>query len=368
MLSTIAFIFVLSFLVIVHELGHFIVAKLYKVRVEIFSLGFGKKLLSFKTGDTEYRLSLIPFGGYIKVTGENPEEKREGAPWEFLSKPVGQRAAIIFAGPAFNYVFAFLLFSCVFYSGMPHLASRIGEVRAGYPAYTAGIKAKDKIISIDGKKIRFWDEVSQIIHEKTEHEEIVVQLEREEKVLSLSVITTSETVKNLFGQEVKIGLIGISPSDEVILVRYSMGESFKLALLQVVKLTKITAIALYKMLTGQMSARESITGPVGIFYITGEAARLGFVYLLQLMGVLSVSLAIINLFPLPVLDGGHLLFLFFEKIKGRPLSFKTQELAARIGLSLIVTLMVFIFYNDFIRFGIFDKIAKIFTNNFTPRP
>ena len=360
MLSTIAFIFVLSVLVIVHEFGHFIVAKLCKVRVEIFSIGFGQKLMGFKMQDTEYRISMIPLGGYVKMSGDNPEEKRAGKSWEFLSKTIGQRAAIIFAGPAFNYIIAFLLFSLVFFIGMPNSTSKIGEVQDNYPAQQVGIQKGDRVIAIDGQTVELWGELSDIIHSKISQQEIVIEIQRNGQDMTLTVVPKVEKIKNLFGEDIKIGLIGIAPSDEVKIIRYGILKSIVLGAEQVLRLTQITCLALYRMITGQMSLRESVTGPVGIFIITGHAAKLGFVYLLQIMSMLSVSLAIINLFPLPVLDGGHLLFLLFEKIKGKPMSVKVQEVAMRIGISILVALMLFVFYNDFIRFGIIEKVVSFF--------
>ncbi len=360
MLSSIAFIFVLSVLVIVHEFGHFIVAKLLKVRVEIFSIGFGKKLLSRIHGHTEYRFSLVPLGGYIKLAGDNPEEKREGTDWEFLSKSVGERAMIVLAGPIFNYLIAFLLFSFVFFIGVPTSTSKIGEVKNDYPAQAAGLQKGDRIIFVDGQKIKFWEELSALIHEKTNGEQVSLQLQREDQVVALSIIPKVEKTKNIFGQEIKIGLIGIAPSDEVETVRYGLLESVRMGAQQVSELTKMTYLVLFRMITGKMSIKQSVTGPIGIFYITGAAAKLGLTYLLRIMAALSVSLAIINLFPLPVLDGGHLLFLGVERIKGKPVSIKVQEISARIGISVLIVLMVFVFYNDLMRYGIFEKIFTFF--------
>ncbi len=361
MLSALAFIFVLGVLVLVHEFGHFIVAKLLGVRVEIFSIGFGKKLYGIKKGDTEYRISLVPLGGYIKLSGDNPEEKRDGQSWEFLSKTPGERAAIIAAGPVFNYIIAFLLFSFVFFVGVPNLTAKIGQLKDKYPAQMAGIHVGDRILSIDGQKVEFWDELSAIIYKKTEGKQISIKIQRQDEILDLSLTPKVEISKNIFGGDVKVGLIGIMPSEETKIVRYGIIESLRRGVDRVVTLTKITYFSLYRMAIGKMSVRQSLAGPVVIFKITGEAARLGFVYLLQIMAALSVSLAIINLFPIPVLDGGHLLFLLCEKIKGKPVSIKVQEIATRIGLSMLVVLMVFVFYNDLVRIGAFEKVLRFLT-------
>ena len=361
LLSTLAFVFVLGVLVLVHEFGHFIVAKLMRVRVEVFSIGFGKKLYGIKRGDTEYRISLVPLGGYIKLSGDTPEEKRDGKSWEFLSKSPGERAAIVIAGPAFNYLIAFLLFSLVFFVGVPNLTSKIGMLKDNYPAQIAGIQQGDRILSIDGEKVELWGELSAIIYKKTDGKKISLRIEREDEIFTLKLIPNVESTNNIFGDDIKIGLIGIMPAEETKIVRYGLFESVKKGEERIVTLTQMTYFSLYRMTIGKMSVRDSLAGPVVIFKITGEAAKLGFVYLLQIMAALSVSLAIINLFPIPVLDGGHLLFLLFEKIKGKPVSMKVQEISARVGLSLLVVLMIFVFYNDLVRIGAFEKALKLLT-------
>ncbi|MFH2138288.1 MAG: RIP metalloprotease RseP [Candidatus Omnitrophota bacterium] len=360
MLSLIAFIFVLSVLVIVHEFGHFIIAKAMKVRVETFSIGFGKKLFSFKWADTEYRVSAIPLGGYVKMAGDNPEEKREGEKWEFLSKSLGKRAAIVAAGPIFNYVFAFLVFSLVFFIGFAVPRATIGDITDGYPAQIAGLQAGDKILSIDGVDVSTWEEMSSIIHQKTENKEVAFNVQRGDKLMFLNIVPKVIEDKNLLGDTVKVGLIGIAPSEDVMFVRFGPGESVLRGAGQVWTVTQVTYKVLFRVITGKMSARASLTGPIGIFKITGEAAKMGFTYLLQMMALLSVSLAIINLFPIPVLDGGHLVFMIVEKIKGKPVSVKSQEIASRIGFSLLIALMMFTFYNDLMQYGFFDKAFKFF--------
>jgi len=362
LLSIIAFLFVLGVLVFIHELGHFIFAKLVKVRVEIFSLGFGKKLWSFKKGDTEYRISMIPFGGYVKPAGENPEEEREGAPWEFLSKSVGHRALIVGAGPVFNYLLAFFLFSLVLFVGVPQWTATVGELKDDYPAKIAGLEKNDRILSIDGTEIKFWDELSEIIHSKTDSAPVRLNIKRDDQIFTKDIVPKVETITTILGKEAKIGLIGIGPSDDTEIVRYGFFKSIAQGGRQVFMVTKMTYFALFQMATGKISAKE-IAGPVGIFKFTGEAAKQGFLYLLSFIGLLSVNLAILNLLPIPVLDGGHLLFLVWEKFRGKPASLKAQEIATKIGFSLIILLMMFAFYNDLARLGAFDKILNIIGSN-----
>lgn len=352
MFSIISFLFVLSVLVIIHEFGHFMAAKRQGVKVEKFSFGFGPKLLGIKKGDTEYIVSLVLLGGYVKMAGDEPASAR-GESFEFLSKSVAQRFKIVFFGPFLNYLLGFLLFWFVLFIGSPTATNKVGELLKGYPAETAGLQKDDRIISVDGKATRYWEELTDIIHNKTSGAlKLVIERETREgrKTLDINLTPERKEITDIFGKKRSISLIGVSPSGEVVSVRYGFFASFRKAGQQIFKLTEITCKSFLFIVTGKMSLKESVTGPIGIFIITSNAAKLGMIYLLQLMAILSTSLAIFNLLPIPVLDGGHILFLIIEKIKGRPLSAKAQEIATQAGLFLLIALMVFVFYSDILRF------------------
>lgn len=357
MLSTVSFIVVLSILVIVHEFGHFIVAKRTGVRVEKFSIGFGPEIFGFDKGGTRYLISAIPLGGYVKLAGETEGEDIKGKEWEYLSRSVGERARIIFAGPLLNYVLAFFIFAFVFAIGYPTLTTEIGEVLPDYPGAKAGIQTGDRIVKIKGEDVSYWDEVTTIIHTNRDSN-IELVIERDGRLMDIMVSPKLEDRKTIFGSEKRIGIIGIMPGEDIEYVRYNIIKSFYMGAKKLFTLTLITYRALWASITGAIPFKQAVTGPVGIFYITGQAARLGFVYLLHLMGILSASLAIFNLLPVPVLDGGHILFLTIEKIRRKPVSQKVQENVTQAGLFLLISLMVFIFYNDFMRYGIFEKIAS----------
>ncbi|MBU1146795.1 MAG: RIP metalloprotease RseP [Candidatus Omnitrophica bacterium] len=342
-----------------HEFGHFIVAKKTGVRVEKFSIGFGPEIFGFTKGGTRYQVSLIPLGGYVKLAGETEAEGIKGEKWEYMSRSVGERARIIFAGPLLNYVLAFFIFSFVFIAGSPTLTATIGGVVPDYPAEASGIREGDKILEINGESISCWDDVTRIVHTNREPQ-IELVIERDGRLIDLTIQPKTEELKTLFGSKKRVGLIGIQPSDEVIYVKYGFLESFYMGAKKLFTLTYITYRALWTICTGAVAFKDSVTGPVGIFYMTGQAAKLGIVYFLQLMGVISASLAIFNLLPVPVLDGGHLLFLAIEKVRRKPLSYKLQENIAQAGLVLLLCLMAFVFYSDFMRFGIIDKIIHIF--------
>ena len=348
MLSVITVVVVFSILIVVHEFGHFIMAKRCGVRVEKFSLGFGPKILGVKMGDTEYRISAIPLGGYVKMAGETPEDNLTGKPWEFLSKPPGQRFKIIVSGAALNYILGIVLFTAVFMMGAPALLSVVGEVMDGTPAQKAGIREGDRIISIDGQEIEYWDQLQSIVQKKTEGK-LKLQIERNSRVIRLNIKPAVEERKDIFGNEVRIAIMGIRPSEELTFVKYDPAESIYRGTVRAFELTALTFKAIWNMILGRLSVKDSMTGPVGIFVLTAKVARLGFVYLLNFMAVISISLAIFNVLPIPVLDGGHILFLIIEKIRRRPLSVKVQETATQIGLGFLILLMMFVLYYDVLR-------------------
>ncbi|PIP68637.1 MAG: RIP metalloprotease RseP [Candidatus Omnitrophica bacterium CG22_combo_CG10-13_8_21_14_all_43_16] len=358
MLSLVSFIVVLSILVVVHEFGHFIVAKKMGVRVEKFSIGFGPEIFGVTREETRYSVSIIPLGGYVKLSGETGAEGLKGEKWEYLSRTVGERMRIIFAGPLLNYILAFAIFSFVFMAGNPTLTSAIGKVMPGYPAESSGLKTGDKILNINGKDVIYWEDVTKIVH-TSKNQEMNLVVERLGQKISIVVMPKSQEMDTVFGSRKKISIIGIVPSGDVVFVRYGFFKSIYMGAEKLWSLTYITCRALWASVTGAIPIKESMTGPIGIFYITGQAAKLGIIYLLQLMGVLSASLAIFNLLPVPVLDGGHILFLAIEKIRRKPVSIKIQENITQVGMSLLIILMLFVFYNDFMRFGVFEKIAHL---------
>ncbi|MFH0855306.1 MAG: RIP metalloprotease RseP [Candidatus Omnitrophota bacterium] len=358
MLALIIFFLILSVLIVVHEFGHFIIAKKTGVRVEKFSLGFGKALFKKNKGGTEYSVSLIPLGGFVKMAGDNLEEYK-GKPDEYFSKPVGKRFWIIFFGPLLNYVLGILLFWMIFFIGYPTLTTKIGSLLDGYGARAAGLKVGDKIISIDGEKTETWEELQKVVYSKGSLESVNVSFLRQGKESSVKVGLKEEVSEDKIGQKRKGGILGIKPFDEVIKVRYGFLKSFGLGVAKAWDLTLLTYRALGRLVTGSLSMRESMTGPLGIFFITSQAAQLGVIAVLHLMAVLSLSLAIFNLLPLPILDGGHIVFLAIEKIRGKSISIKAEEIVNKIGLSFIMFLVVLVTYNDIVRnFG--DKIAKMF--------
>jgi len=324
-------------------------AKRMGVRVELFSIGFGPKIKSFKKGDTQYAISAIPVGGYVKMAGEELPGDFKGAAWEFYSKPIHKRFNIVVSGAVVNYILGFVLFCTVFMIGAPVPTSRIGKILEGYPAEKAGLRENDKIIEIDGKKVKYWEDVLQILHNKKEQDMTMLVVARDGDLLAFTLSGKSAESKDIFGKPVKVTLIGIAPSNEVDFVKHGFFKSVKIGAQTTWRITALTYRAIWSMLTGALSVKE-VSGPIGIFAMTGEFPKMGFVHLLWISAVISVSLAIFNLLPFPILDGGHILFLGIEKLKGRPIDKKIQEVVQQVALVLLITFMLFVSWNDVLRF------------------
>lgn len=358
MLGLAVFLAIFGILIVVHEFGHFIVAKWQGVRVEQFSLGFGPALWRKKKAHTDYTLNLIPLGGFVKLAGDSLGEYK-GNPDEYLSKKPGQRAAIIFFGPLLNYVLGFLFFCLIFFSGYPTLTTKVGALLDGYGAEQAGMRSGDRIIAIDGKKVNTWDDLQMIIYGKELPAVVNVAFLRENKTQNLNIELKEKQLKDSIGEKRSVGLLGVSPDvTELVNVKYSAPEAMVLGAQRTWDVTVITYKAIWRMISGKLSLRESVTGPLGLYYITSKTALLGVMALLNLFALLSISLAIFNLLPLPVLDGGHLLLLLIEKARGKYLSLKIERLITQVGVTLIVTLALLVTYNDVVRlFG--DKLHKI---------
>lgn len=357
MFSFLIFFTVLGVLILVHEFGHFLVARFLGIRVEVFSLGFGPKLFKKKRGDTEWQLCLIPLGGFVKMAGDSAEEHK-GAPDEFLSQSPSRRAAVVFFGPVLNYILGFLCFWLIFFAGYPSLTTKVGTVLDNYGAKEAGVLSGDRVTAIDGKEVALWEDLQQAIQGKKEHEAVRLSLLRDNSAYVVSANIKVKEITDALGKKHSIGLLGLAPSGDFVKVRHGPIASFILGAKKTWEWTGLTLEALLRMITGRLSMRESMTGPLGLFLVTSKAASAGLVALLHLVAVLNINLAIFNLLPLPVLDGGHIFLLLIEKIRGKILSVKVERLITRIGLTLILTLVVVVTYNDILRF-FGDKIGRL---------
>ncbi|OGX40672.1 MAG: RIP metalloprotease RseP [Omnitrophica WOR_2 bacterium RIFCSPHIGHO2_02_FULL_68_15] len=342
----------LSILIIVHEAGHFVVARRCGVRVERFSIGFGPVLLRWRRGETDYAISAFPLGGYVKMAGEQGDG-RTGARWEYGSQPVWRRAGIVLAGPLVNYATGILLFTFLFWAGSPTLMPTIGGVLEGYPAAAAGLRPGDRIVAVAGAPVESWEQVTARIRRQTSGAPVVLLIQREGAEQAITVTPTVRT-------GTRTAVVGLTPSDEVRIVRAPLPEAAVRGVGRAWDLTVMTGVSLWQMVTGALPLKESLTGPVGIFYITSSAAALGWRYLVQLFAVLSVSLAIFNLLPLPVLDGGHLAFLLIERIRRRPVSLKIQEVATQAGMVFLIGMLLVVTYHDLSRFQLVSRLTGLF--------
>lgn len=350
-----SFILVLGLLIFVHELGHFLFAKLFRVRVLKFSLGFGPKLIGRTYGETEYVISTLPLGGFVKMFGENPDEQNiapEDRKASFAHKPVWQRFLIVLAGPLFNLLFCVVLFFFIFaFIGLPTPVdnTRIGKVNEGSPAEAAGLKDGDLILRIGDNETQSWLDVLEQV-KGSGGEEISIVVKREFDTLTLRVQPAIDTVKDIFGEEVEQRyMIGIMKADDVTYEDIGVVESLRSACLQTWMYISLTSQGFLKIIQRVIPASE-LGGPILIAKIAGEQMKAGWLNLLYFMGLLSVNLGILNLLPIPVLDGGHLVFLTIEGIRRKPMAEKAQIFAQQIGIGLLGTLMLFVFYNDIARF------------------
>jgi regulator of sigma E protease len=370
-------IIVLGILIFVHEFGHFIVAKLFNVKVEKFSLGFGPKLFGKQIGETEYLLSAFPLGGYVKMFGEGGviegtatpvsddtekaydeesgealDDVRELTEAEkarsFAHKPPLARIAIVMAGPVFNLVFAWLIFIVLCMTGVPTVTAKIGEVLKDKPAAKAGVLKGDIVTSINGNKISQWDEIAaQIVTGKGQP--VALTVKRDGRDMQFNITPEARVSKNLFGESVKGHAIGIAAAGEVVTEYFGPFQAVIRGTAQTWKVIDLTFMSLVK-LAQRVVPMDSVGGPIMIAKMAGETAQMGGSSFLAFMALLSINLGVLNLLPVPVLDGGHLFFFFCELIFRRPVNQKVREYAQQFGLFLLLSLMVLAFYNDIVRY------------------
>lgn len=440
MMTIIAFLFALAILIFFHELGHFIFAKIFKVRVETFSLGFGKRLIGKRWGETDYRISLIPMGGYVKLAGENPFEESTGAPWELNSKPKWQRFIIFCAGPGMNMLFGFLAFSLFYILGYETPAfylqpPQIYWVEKGSPADIAGIIPGDLILKIDDKEVKNWEELMNLLIVEGRDRDFSVALKRGADILHTKIplqpapevvdfpgfvpdippridkvmenspaleagLKPGDMVLEINGNKiahyfqmheiiiknegiplnfkVKRGdevvelsvtpkilekdgkpAIGVLYYYDMVIHHHSLFKSVYLGFKRTIEVTAMIMDFLVKLIRGEVSA-SNLGGPIAIAKITGEAAKSGLNVYVLILAFISINLAILNLLPIPVLDGGHILLLVIEVAIRKPLSAKFKERSLQFGLLIVIALMCLALFNDISNFISKEKIFSLF--------
>ena len=448
----------LGALIFIHELGHFLVAKAMGVGVERFSLGFGPRIFSFRRGETEYCISIVPLGGYVKMTGEEAhgedaihpatEEPPVDPAKSFATKPLWARALIVFAGPGMNFVLAAVIFSVVFTAvgvpvleptigrvtpdspaaqgglrprdrvvaidgkpvehwgeieeavtrangrplaltierdgvrqdvtvtprkvpvrtpfnepteawsigARPYLPPVVGEVRPGMPAAEAGLQPRDRIVALNGQPIETWDELAEMISARAD-ETLTLRIERGGSRMDVTVTPRVEVERDALGNETKVGRIGIATATSQSFKRSDPLTALARGVARTWDVTAITVVSIWKLITGTIPA-SNIGGPLQISMVAGQQAQQGLVSYAFFVALISVNLAILNLLPVPMLDGGHLLFFAIEGVLGRPLSLRKREIAQQIGLALLLLLMVFALFNDLTR--LLPPVGKLF--------
>ena len=434
LLTTVAFVFVLGVLIFVHELGHFLMARWIGVRVITFSLGFGPKLVGFRRGDTEYRVSAVPLGGYVKMAGETPDDPRTGQPDEFLSKTKWQRFQVFIMGPAMNILLAIVLMWVVLIKGdrefsFLHKAPRIGAIAAGSPAERGGVRPGDLITSVAGRRVDTWEQFSMAIGTKARRE-VKIEVVRDGQTVPLAVTPDAQTkyeigdigvfpdvhpsiVQVLAGEAAergglkpgdivlafngqtitfrqqlieaiakrpnqvvvfdvqrgserraisvtttlqgKNGRVGIGLFDDVILVQRGPWEAAKLSVQRNYESSGDIFRTLVGLLTRETSPKQ-LTGPLGIAQLSGDAAALGWIALFSLMAMISLNLGILNLLPIPVLDGGHIFIMALEGLARRDFSTKVKESLLFAGFAVLMVLMVTVIYNDLTRVAWINRL------------
>ena len=364
--NIVPFVLVLSILVFIHELGHYLAARWNKVKVDVFSIGFGAELFGWTDRlGTRWKVSLVPLGGYVKMASDlnaasqpdtqmieaMTDEEKEGS---LYHKTVWQRIAISAAGPAANYLFAILVFGLLYiFSGqkIPSDQAKIGQVMPGSVAFHSGFQGGDLVTAANHQPVQTFVDMQKVIQANV-GKEVTFDIQRNNETMILKAIP--EAVGNAGN---KVGRIGVVPSFDQ--VKRSPFTAFYYAITEIYHISATTVSSIGNMIIGQQST-DGLSGPLGIAKITGQIAQRGFIDLIWLSALLSINLGLINLFPIPMLDGGHLLFYFIEAIRGRPVPEKIQEWGYRIGFAIVIALMVISTWNDLQNLKVFEFFKKFF--------
>jgi len=351
-----SFVVILSIIVFIHEFGHYYVAKLCGVKVEEFAIGFGRELFGFndKSG-TRWKVCILPFGGYVKMFGDSnpastPDKNKikeftaDEKKVSFFYQNVYKRMAIVSAGPVANFILAILIFTIIFrIQGITTVLPIVDQVRENSAAYEAGIVSGDEILKIDNEEIEDFERVRQIISLSSD-QALTFVVKRGEEQIEISVTPKVSASKDIFGNEIKVGMIGINASQQKF-TKLNLADSFTHANIEAYNSSIAILKAIGELLTGRRSIKE-LGGPVKIAEYSGKSMSMGIMVVLWFMAMISINLGVANLLPLPVLDGGHLLFYIIEAIKGKPLSEKVQEYGFRFGFAVLLALMIFTTFND----------------------
>lgn len=354
--STLAVVLVLGLLIAFHELGHFLVARVLKMGVKTFSLGFGPKILGFQRGKTLYKLAAIPLGGYVSLVGEAGEEGGLEDGWSerehFHLRPAWQRLLVVLAGPVFNLVLAALLYAGLFSAvGYFRQLPVVDKLTPGAPAERSGVLKGDRIVGVNGSPSPYWTDLVELIG-KSEGP-VVLDIRRGEEIVLISVTPEIGERTTIFGEKERAKLIGITPLDSALEhVPVGLAEATVKGVQKTGEMVWLTLVSFGKLIT-RVVPLDNVGGPIMIAQAIGKQVHEGMAGLIGMTAFISVSLAVLNLLPIPVLDGGHIFFLTIEMLIGRPVNKRVVENATKVGLAFLIMLMLFAFYNDLAR--IFSK-------------
>ncbi|MEW6324258.1 MAG: RIP metalloprotease RseP [Nitrospirota bacterium] len=344
------FLAVLSILIAFHEWGHFLVARWSGVRVLTFSIGFGPKLWRRVAGETEYCVSAIPLGGYVRLFGDDPNEivEPKDQAQAFLHQSTGKKLAIVAAGPSFNLLLAFIFFFLLSIGGMPQHAPVLGEVAPDSPAMQAGLQAGDRVVAVGGEPIRKWEQMTKAVEGRAGLP-LELSVLRNGERLTLTVVPEEVEKPTLpFGEVRRVGQIGVKDGGVFETVRSGPVDALVEGVSMTGHWTYLTVLSLGKLVQGVVPLKE-VGGPILIAQVSAKAAETGLGNLVLFMAIISVNLAVLNFLPIPVLDGGHILFFLIEAAMGQPLAVRTREIAQRVGIAVLLMLMLLAFSNDLMR-------------------
>jgi len=336
---------VLSVLIFFHELGHFTAARFFGVQVDVFSIGFGKKLFSRTIGKTEWSISAIPLGGYVKMKGQDDSDPTNVSYDDdsYNTKKPWQRIIILLAGPFANFLMAFFLYLAISYMGVPKLLTYVDKVTKDAPAYQAGLQKEDKILQINGHNIKYWEEVGKMIN--ASQGEITMIIERNKQLMTLQLKPKVIDDQNIFGEKITRRIIGITPLPKQTTVHYGFTDGFTYAWDETIKASTLIFQSVQKLITGVVST-DKLGGIITIVDVTAEASSAGILALFFFTALISVNLGVLNLLPIPALDGGHIMFNLYEILRGKAPSDSAMYYITLVGWAMLLSLMMLGLYND----------------------
>ncbi len=368
-LTILSFLLVIGPLIFIHELGHYFAGRIFGVKADTFSIGFGREVAGWTDRrGTRWKVGWLPLGGYVKFAGDMNPASQPSDEWlslppeerarTFQAKPLWQRFIIVAAGPLVNFLFAIIVYMGVFASyGEPRTPAVIANVAAGSAAEAAGIRPGDKILSINGATISRFEDVGAYVQIRPD-ERLRIVAERGGRPLTFEAVTRSETISDNFGNQARIGRLGVSPVGERVFEPLAAWELPVVAVRHTAETVQMMVVTLGQVVTGTRSVKE-MGGPLKIAQYSGQQASIGWFSFLMFMTIISINLGFINLLPIPLLDGGHLLFYIIEGVRRKPLRPEAQEWAFRTGLAALLALMIFVTLNDLASFGVWSKLGGL---------